>query len=513
MITLKNISYSSSFLAIITVLFFGLQGCTDTSEEVLGTVTDENFLQSDEEFAAVTGNAYTNFYGGYMTAYGFFGVQEASTDEMVVPQRGQDWGAGGTWVRLKRHTYTADEPMLNTTWTFLYSGVNTCNRLIFQIQQSGQEGTEGAIAELRALRALYYYFLLDTFGNVPIVEKFDVPADFAPANNTRQEVYDFVESEVTASLDLLTKDVNQSTYSRMTYYAAQALLAKLYLNAEVYTGTPQWQKAVDAANEIIDSGKFSLMNDYFENFSADNSYLAESILAIPYDEVFAQGNTLAVTSLHYASQETFNLKQQPWNGFASLEEFYNMYEVDDIRKESFLVGPQVTSTGEPLIDPGAEPNDPDGPQVVFTPRINELAPGALRQAGTRIAKYEIEMGGDPANMNNDVHIFRYADILLVKAEALWRMDNNDQEALRLVNMIRGRAGVDDFTMLTAENLLAERGREMFSEQKRRQDMIRFGTYNEEFRFHPADPSDQVNIFPIPAPQLNSNPNLKQNPGY
>lgn len=500
-------------IILMATMMLSLFGCIDTTEDVLGTVTDDNFLLTDDQVAAVLGNTYTSLYAGYMQAYGYFGIQEVTSDEMVVPQRGQDWFAGGTWIRMKQHTYTADESMLNDTWVFLYRGVNTCNRIIFQLEQAGSTGLEEAIAEIRALRALYYYFLIDTFGNVPIVDRFDVSQDFAPANNSRQEVYNFIEKEILESLPLLTREVSQNTYSRMTYYAAQALLAKLYLNAEVYTGTPQWQKASDAASEIIDSGRFNLMSNYFENFSVNNSNLPESILAIPYDEVFAQGNTLAVISLHYASQQTFNLRQQPWNGFSTTAEFYEKYSENDVRINSFLVGPQYTSTGEPLLDPGAESNDPFGQHVVFTPEINELYPQALRQAGARIAKYEIALGSNPANMNNDVHIFRYADILLVKAEALWRMNPNNIEALMLVNMIRQRAGVEPFNSLSADKLLDERGRELFVELVRRQDMIRFGAYFEPILFKDQISPAHVKIFPIPTPQLNSNPNLVQNPGY
>jgi len=204
-----------------------------------------------------------------------------------------------------------------------------------------------------------------------------------------------------------------------------------------------------------------------------------------------------------------------------LEEFYNSYDDTDVRKGkwgdqktrgNFIAGPQYFSNGkDQLMDSGAEDADPDGPGVVFTPEINEHFPNALRQAGVRIGKYEFKNGGRP-DLSNDFPIFRYGDVVLMKAEALWRQDAGSAEALALVNQIRERAGVASLGALTAEDLLAERGREMFYENHRRTDLIRFGRYNDAWDFKPAsDPSK--NIFPIPRAALDANPNLAQNPGY
>jgi hypothetical protein len=241
-------------------------------------------------------------------------------------------------------------------------------------------------------------------------------------------------------------------------------------------------------------------------------------------------------TLHPESQKTYNMTSQPWNGFASIQEFYESYtdpvrnpgpqgEVVgsspegalttgtlDERLSNFIVGPQYTADGSPLLDGGADPGDPNGPPITFTPYMNELEPAAWRQSGARIGKWEF-YNGMGQFLSNDFAIFRYADILLSKAEALWRINPGDPEALLLVNQIRERAGVDPFTSLDAEKLLAERGRELFAEMHRRVDQIRFGTFNDAWRFKSPDPSDHVNIFPIPESQLDANPNLKQNPRY
>ena len=224
-------------------------------------------------------------------------------------------------------------------------------------------------------------------------------------------------------------------------------------------------------------------------------------------------------TLHYSSQETFNLTFQPWNGYCTLQEFYNSYDDNDRRKgeygnqqvrSNFHAGPQFKSDGvTPLIDSGFD--DPDGEHIVFTPEINEHSPGCYRQAGARVGKYQFSLGSTN-NLNNDFPIFRFADILLAKAEALWNMNSGDADALALVNQVRQRAGADAFTELTADNLLAERGREMFYEGWRRSDLIRFGQWTAEWDFKPAS-GDHTTLMPIPANQIAANPNLQQNPGY
>ena len=508
---MKRIAYTLRILFASVLLLAFSQACTDLEEELYSQVTPDNFFQTDAEFVSALGSAYTqlNSIGGNGNV---FSLQEVTSDEIVVPTRGQDWDDGGQWRNLHTHDYTYENPIINNGWAFCYGGISTCNRLIFQFNDLGVDGAEAFEAELRALRALYYYWLIDLYGNVPIVTEFDVPADFAPANNTRQEVFSFIETELTEAAPLLSKEVGGAAYGRVNYYTAQMILAKLYLNAEVYIGTPQLDKALTAVNEIINSGEYSLAPNYYDNFEVNNQNSPEFIFAIPYDEVFLQGFNVHMMTLHYVSENTYNLTEQPWNGFASLQEFYDSYEDTDVRKQNFIVGPQFSLEGERLIDPGAEADDPDGPELTFTPEINELGPQAFRQAGARIGKWEYEIG-TTAQLNNDLAVFRYSDVVLMKAEILFRQGQTGGEALALVNQIRNRASVEPFDVLTEDLLLAERGREMFAEQTRRTDLIRFGRYNAPWQFKPQDPSDHVNIFPIPRPQLESNSNLSQNPGY
>lgn len=514
----------NKFLIVGLLVVFATQSCTDLDEEIFGNLTDKTFPTTEEQFISALGATYTSLYG-WANHGSIMSLQEVSSDEMMIPQRGSDWFDGGIWLRTHRHQYLPTEDPVNNGWNFLYGGINNCNRVtaLFEtLVQDGKVPAEQAaafIGEVKVLRALFYYWLLDAYGNVPIVTSF-ADSDPNPATKSRAEVFAFIESELKANVSNLTKTVDGSTYARMTYYAGQALLAKLYLNSEVYTGKAQWDAAIAACNEVINGGKYSLSGSYFDNFDADNDKKStENMFVIPYDRNQAQGFNLPMMTLHYTSQETFNLTAQPWNGYCTLQEFYDSYENTDLRKGvsgnqkirgNFLAGPQYKADGVTrTMD--SSPDDPDGPPVNFTPAVNALEPNAQRQAGARVGKFQYVIGGTD-NMDNDYPLLRYGDVLLMKAEALWRKSAGDAEALALVNQIRARAGVAPFGALTADNLLAERGREMFYEGWRRQDLIRFGKYNDPWAFKPASVASK-NIFPIPQNQINANPNLKQNPGY
>lgn len=533
-------------LPLAMVFFFA--SCTDLDESVNSEVTGENFFQNDQEFISALGDAY-NVMSIWGSHGGFASIQEVSSDEIVIPQRGQDWFDGGIWLRTHRHTFNFDEGPINGAWQDLFRGVNNANRLIFQFQSQVEAGNVSEadaasfISELKVLRAFYYFWLLDTFGNVPIITSFeDAPENPSqPSGNFaagRQAVFDFVEQEITSNIDQLNDDVS-STYGRVNQFVAHFILAKLYMNAEVYTGTARWSDALTQLDAIIDSGNYSLTARYRDNFVTDNSGSSEIIFAVPYDKVFLTGFNIHQMSLHYGMQSTFQLDSQPWNGYATLEEFYLSYTdpnenpgpqgtvfaadgsettgTVDARLVNFLVGPQTDTQGNRITDDAATDRDPDGPPLTLTPAINELEPGALRQAGARVGKFEIELGALP-NLSNDFPVFRYADVLLMKGEALWRQGNSAQ-ALTYINMIRNRAGVDNFTTLSADKILAERGREMFYEIWRRQDLIRFDSnsgnatrFNDSWEFKDASDDFRI-VFPIPRDQLEANGNLVQNPGY
>ena len=528
------------------ILFAGLLvsglSCTKLDEEpyLFDVVTGDQFGKTDLEISSAVGVAYSNLSGVGGNNH-YIPLNEVTTDEMVVPTRGPDWGDGGHWVRLKRHTYVATDPLPANGWNFCYTGVSTVNRLIATLTTINTPTALAYIPELKALRAIYYYWLLDWYGNVPL--SIDFADTKPPANATRQQVYDFVEKELVENAPLLKKPTaipDVATYGRVNYYTAQACLAKLYLNAQVYTGTAQPDKAIAACDAVINSGIYSLTPNYVDNFSQNNQSSKEFIWAIPFDHIKFTGFNMPMMTLSYLNQGTYNINQQPWNGFATTAEFYNSYidpvqnpgpqgsvvgldskgtlttGTDDKRmRANFLVGPQFSAGGARLSDDGADAADPDGKPFTFTPFINELEPGAWRQSGARISKWQFYLGMTES-LDNDFCIFRYADILLTKAEATARKTNNwnDGTVLAVINQIRTQhGGVTPLATLTPATFLAERSREMFAEAWKRQDMIRFGTYTSAYLFHPADPDTHRNIFPIPGPQIDANKNLKQNPGY
>jgi hypothetical protein len=226
-------------------------------------------------------------------------------------------------------------------------------------------------------------------------------------------------------------------------------------------------------------------------------------------------------TLHYSLQSKFGIQSSTWNGICAQEAFFNSFEASDLRRNGLLFGPQYDAQGVQITDPSFEkfnpaqptnPIDPDGAGLNLTPFVNMLEPNCLRQCGARVAKFPFIEGSD-RYISNDFPIFRYADVLLMKAELLWRTGGDIGEALALVNQIRSRGGAEPLNDLTADNLLAERGRELFAEGHRRNDMIRFGKYFETRWEKPEITPETRKLWPIPTSQIQANPNLQQNPGY
>ena len=564
----KNKMKKSLYLIRISMILLGVaafsQACTNLDEKLYSEVTPANFFKSDAEFVAALGSAYTQL-GGYATS-DLNEVQEMTTDEVVVPTRGSDWDDGGTQRRLHLHSWGYDDGFMNGPWDFCFGGVSTANRLIYQfttLSAGGQVNADVAsayISELTTLRSFFYWQLVDLYGNIPYDNDF-ANALAAPPQVPRATVFTNLVTDLEAAVPLMTKNVDGTTYGRMNYWAGKFLLAKLYLNAKVYSGTAQWDKVIAECDEIINSGKYNLESNYFANFNVNNSSSKEFIFAIPYDKIFFTGFNMAAASLHYASQYTYNLTFQPWNGYCALEKFYNSYENGDLRKGdagtltspaakrgNFIAGYQYNLGAGIAIDAGADATDPDGTKVNFgnigdlingqpAPQINELGPQAWRQSGVRIGKWEFEIGGT-SDMSNDYGVFRYADVLLMKAEALWRKSGNpaDAAALTLVNQIRTRAGLTGSTSLDGTvsfdltgpvvaggELLNEMGREMAFEHNRRTDLIRFGLWTQvnKWVLPHHNTTDVINaksdpylsLYPIPKAKLAANPNLVQNPGY
>jgi starch-binding outer membrane protein, SusD/RagB family len=480
-----------------------LSSCELEQEVLTGVMSDQLKDGPPELGEVLKQSAYSRLMGGgsYGGHGGFWSYQEITSDEIAIPVKGGDWNDGGIWVRAHRHTWNVDDGELNGVWNMPYRVIAEANLLIKQYPE-----VEALVSEMKVLRALSYLWLLDNFGSVPII--IESTTNPTPPNNTPQEVFNFIETSIKDNAGKLSKG---NSKFNLNFWTAHMVLAKLYINSEVYTGTPKWAEAEAALDVIINEGPYTLSPSYFSNFSTQNSNSVENMFTLPYDANNAGGFNLHQMTLHYESQATFNLAAQPWNGYAALEEFYNSYDDADVRKKNFIVGPQFALDGKTrLRDDAGFDGDPDGPELTFTPQINELFPRAFRQAGARIGKFEFAIGARP-DLDNDFPVFRYADVILMKAEA--RLRRGDAAgALTFVNQVRRRAGVADFTTVTLDNLLAERGREMFAEGTRRSDLIRFGKFTAAW-WEKSVSQPFRNKFPIPLNQIQANPSLRQNPGY
>ena len=513
------------FLAVI-MLVLVQPSCTNLDEDVYSDMTADKFFADPDNLIYAFGVGYTSLYDLAGHKYGLQG-SECGTDMLIVPQRGGDWLDGGEWHRMHRHTWAADDNCFNHWWTNIYAnGISTCNRLIYEFESLEGVDVKPALAELRALRALYYYWLIDKYGNVPIVDDFNGPSK--PFTSPRKDVYDFIEKELVESMPDLSKETGLPFYGRINYFTAQMILAKLYVNAQVYTGEAQWEKTLVACDSIINSGKYNLSADFFSNFIADASGSQEIIMGVPYDQIEAPGFEIHLFTLHYSLQQPFGFISATWNGICFQESFFNLFAENDLRRNGLLFGPQVDAEGLPITDPSWERfnpqnpsyKDPDGENLNLTPFVNMLEPNCLRQCGARVAKFPFIDGSD-RYISNDLPIFRYSDVLLMKAEALLRLGRGG-EALPLVNEVRGRASADPFTEVTYENLLDERGRELFCEGHRRSDMIRFADVipsdSPQNYFAPRWEKENItesfrSLWPIPQSKVDVNENLVQNPGY
>jgi len=507
---------------LLPVVLVGFTACTNLDEELkdrfsenfdpsnpgVGIKNNVNKAQPNDGLQGAF-SSLANYW--HATNGGLFAVQELGTDEAVITQKGGDWYDGGLYIKMHKHEFTPQTYSINSVWENAYGGIFKCNTLLADAAISADAGK---VAQLRTLRAYLYWVLLDVFGNVKIVT---VAGQDAP-QATRQEVFDFVETELTEVIADLPG--GRHDYGRVSQATAYGLLSRLYLNAEVYTGTQRYQDAIDAADAVLAMPEYTLSADFHSIFTPDNVDNSEHIFVIPFDESTGQGSFWSQMTLHYPSQLTYKLQQQPWNGFSTLEDFYNSFDDGDDRKgASFIAGPQYDLFGTPILDLAFDKAD-DGPEIVYTPAINELFPNASRQAGARFGKFSFKIGQSP-NADNDFPIIRLGEIYLNKAEALCRLNNDwaNGEAWDLIQVLRDRASAGAPAATTEGEFLAERGREMFVEELRRTDRIRFGVYCEAY-WEKADDSANAathKLMAIPFEQIQaanqgSNP-LTQNPGY
>ena len=501
--------------------------CTDLTEVPQSAITPENFYRNADEAIGGLASVYAQLR---TTNDEYYNISEISTDEMIVPTRGQDWYDNGKWLDIHRQTFTPNSPAgldnIHSAWTNLFIGVARANVVLTGITNTNFTGKATMTAELRVLRAFYYYLLMDAFGGVPIVTEPEIAA--RPAN-TRAEVFAFVESELKAARPDLPASWSADMNGRVTQGAVDAMLASLYLNAQVFTGTvsatgltpgaARWQDALDRANAVITSGQYSLATDanqsctpagcgWRKNFTADNNLSPEIIFAVKYINVTDIGLNFLMRALHY---NQYSGGEAPWNGFSTLADTYAAFDPADRRTQIFLAGPQVNLvTGQPATDRQGNP-------LVFDPNIPDVT-SATEGQGIRIAKWPVDPNHVTRNNGNDYAWFRLGEMYLIRAEAENELGQT-AAAIADINTLRARvfSPAKPTTAVTQaqvrDAILNERLYELTAEGKRRTDLIRMGKFTSGTWYAKTTNTPYRILFPIPQTQIETNPLLVQNPGY
>lgn len=516
------------YIALVSSVVTGMFSCTKLTEEFRGELEESG--ASNIEPAALLTTAYTSLNIPYQQEQRWV-MQEISTDAAMAPTRGGDWDDNGMHRAIHLHTWNADNGYMNNTFVSLGTAIyNAAN--VLRYNPSAQQG-----AEARFIRALAMFDMLDLYGVVPVregasVEDFRIPPDVLQPQ---------------AAIDYLIKDLNEIMNSlpangpNAAYIAnrnaARVLLMKIYLNKGTFLNrqsptfeTEDMNKVITLAEEITATQAYSVSatGKYFDNFAPDNDVKSTENIYTLYNKNGERGGNVDRT---WNTVAHYNLNPGGWNGWCTLSDYYDKFTADDERRGiyyeypsdttsnrtkgfhrqnvGFFAGQQYNwSTNQPLMA-----RNPANAPLVFTREVTIRTSGAtLETAGIRPMKYAFDYGVT-GQRNNDWVVYRYADVLLMQAEAILRGGTGTaSDALDLVNSIRINRGVVAFTSLTLDNLLDERARELYWEGWRRQDLIRFGKFLEAWQEKAAsDP--KVLVYPIPSQQIAVNPNLTQHTGY
>jgi hypothetical protein len=527
------------------LLLVAVTACTDLREEVYSDLIAEEYSPKSSDLPVLMGPAYSSLRTVYFGWIGYFDTMEECADIIATCSRPRGWYDGGVYQRMHEHTWTSLQSHINSLWDRCYAGITNVNRCIYQIESGSipidAELATKALAELRVARAFYYYLLCDAFGNIPIITRYDLEKGFLPDQSDRTEVFDFIVSEINESIPYLSEEVNVETYGRWNKWAAKTLLAKMYINAEVYTGVPMWEECITQCNDVINSEKYSLENNFKDCFITENQNSTELIFTIPFDEIYAKEFNLHLKTLPSSTQSVWDFKQPPWGygGSCAIPQFINTYHPDDSRlKDCWIMGYMISTSGDSIrsmLD-GVTP-------LQFKNELKGIL-DAGEMEGYRLGKYEFRKGC--AMLSNDFPVFRYADILFMKAESILRSDPSQANtAAEIVTTVRNRDFRDNpaAATVTGDDLLAgssyqygavlngvlveieggadiqygrmldELGWEFCQEARRRQDLIRFNVFTTKKWLSHAPNGDYRSLFPIPDDELNKNPNLVQNPGY
>jgi hypothetical protein len=520
-----------ALIVAAAVLCAGLSGCTDATTLPTSTITDANVFTDARSYRAFLAKIYAGLavsgqqgpagnpdlknldegFSQYLRLY--WEHQELPTDEAVIawndlglPELNtQLWATNNGFVttmynRISFQVTMVNEFLRQTTDAKLSErGVGTQLKADIQVMR----------AEARFLRALSYWHGLDLFGNIPLVTV-NEPGRL-PKQSTRQELYDFLVSELTTIQTDLPSAAGPGTYGRATKEAAQMLLAHIYLNAEVYTATPRYAEALTAAASVINSGAFSLDQNYQHLFLADNNTSPEIIFPIIQDGQHTR-TWGGMTFIVHAScgggmnNNTYGI-DGCWWGLRLKPEAFNRFAAGDGRSAYFYRG-----------------SAPDT-QSVAVPSISNFFNGVAAPKFQNVTSTG-NSGSNSTHVDVDFPMFRLGDAYLIYAEAAVRTGTNLAQALTYVNDLRERAyggATGDITApeLTLPFLLDERGRELLWEGHRRSDLVRYGLFTGATYLwawkggtQAGQPTDAFrDLYPIPAAELAANPTMKQNTGY
>lgn len=550
----KKYILSGALLALLAT------GCTDLDVDVKSLYT--KYPDSEIAIEAKTSDAYYAFAGPLTRRYNE--LITFSSDEAMGISFDGDYYDSGNNSHPSLHNSLPDDACIGW-YGDLSGGITKCNQVIIDL--GGDDASVTATAPVRAARAFYHFILMDCFGDIPILDRIPDENE-AVERSPRADVARWIESELKAVLNDLTTDVNSATYGKPTRWMADALLAKLYINWNVYTQditSANWSASasneklndcIAVCDDIIKSDLFGLSDDYKAKFLYNNGpHIKDFIYAMPYD-------CITRTGMNYARFRTWRRGQNDGGsgaGFYTLamtnsvggnvvmtEEFANLFNLQGDRRNDCIAGGDIyqidATTAEKTTKRSMYKDAPvsftksitlkpiydeNGNVIPLGPQYDNLNTGADVKGWTqgwhsfKFAAYVTEYNQYSRNQSNDVPIFRYADILLMKCEAILRGGSatNGDTPMSLFNQIRTYVHAPMITANpTLEELLDERGREFFDENWRRNDLIRFGVYERDWGFkniiNPSAKTKLTNrIFPLPQNMLDTNTNWNQNAGY
>lgn len=520
------------------------------NEDPRDQISEEEVYTSADALYLNTVATLYNYIGGSEdgeglqgTSRGIYDLQTFGSDEAMVPIRGTDWYDGGIWVDLYCHSWGAGHEMPKNAWLYLYKVITLSNRSIKLLDHYKSLLTPEAFtsytSEVRALRAICYWYLLDLFGRVPIITSTDVSMNQL-MQSERSEVFKFVVSELQATCDNLMMENSVKPgdyYGRVTRPVVFFVLAKLMLNAEVYMDDDwtdsqrpdgskmqfnvydqtmnAWEATIRYCDYLEGCG-FTLEDSYTNNFQVHNENSNENIWTIFMDkDLYYNTQDCFFRSWHYRHADAYGFTGE--NGACATKRVLEIFKYDTDEEDSrffpnYWAGVVYDYNYKVVYDRTGNP-------LTYYPwEVNLDLSGSpyVETAGARIKKYEVDKNAIKSGrmMDNDIVLFRYADVLLMRAEAKFR---NGMDGQADYDAVRSRATMPT-KEISLQNLLDERLLELCWEGWRRQDLIRFNQYESLFMgsedYNKVDESDgHTTVFPIPTDILTLNPNLTQNKGY